>query len=273
VQAIDPADRDTRSTLGRPLKVAVLCSHRAPGLVHALNRHERRGADYEIVCCITSSDTFAEEVRVERRGVPCVPHSVRAFCRGRGTEPADLEARVAYDTLTLAILEPFNPDVLVLDGYALLLTDPVLETFDGRIVAMHNADLRQRNALGAPKYPGPHAVRDALLAGEAETRVTSHIVTSRLDDGPVLVRSWGFPVPPVAVWAREHHAVEVLRAAAWAHHQWMIREAWGPMLMRTFERATHAAVSPRRPLDVARAGHWLLEPDGTLTPDFALATV
>ena len=49
-----------------PLKVAVLCSHRAPGLVHLLNHDPRRGSEYEVVCCVTSSDTFAEEVRVER---------------------------------------------------------------------------------------------------------------------------------------------------------------------------------------------------------------
>lgn len=68
---------DMHSRSGRRLNVAVLCSRRAPGLVQLLNRDARRGIDYEIVCCITSSDTFSEEVRVERRGVPCLPHSIR----------------------------------------------------------------------------------------------------------------------------------------------------------------------------------------------------
>lgn len=264
---------DDRHPLGRPLKIAVLCSHRAPGLVHVLNRDDHRGADYEIVCCITSSETFAEEVRVERRGVPCVPHPIRAFCSGRGTDPSDLEARVAYDTLTLKLLEPFNPDVLVLDAYSLLLTDPVLTAFDGRILAVHASDLLQRNALGGPKYPGPHPVRDAFLAGERETRATSHVVTSRVDDGPILIRSWAFPAPPVVAWAREHHAVDVLRAAAWVHHEWMVREAWGPMLMRTIELATAAVTAPGRPLDVARAGRWTLGAEGALAADFVMAGV
>ena len=195
-----------------PLKVAVLCSHRAPGLVSLLNADAHRGSDYEIVCCLSSSETFAEEVRVERRGVPCISHSIRAFCAARGTSIADLGARVAYDTVTLDLLKPFSPDLLVLDGYLLLLTDPVLERFDSRIINIHHSDLLLRNDIGGPRYPGLRAVRDALLAGETETRATAHIVTARLDDGPVLLRSWPFAAAPVVAWAIAHGATDVFRA-------------------------------------------------------------
>src|SRR5512145_1906833 len=157
-----------------PLKVAVLCSHRAPGLVQLLNTDTRRGVDYDIVCCVTSADTLVEEVKVERRGVPCLPHPIRAWCRAQGVPLCDLEARNAYDGETLKLLEPFNPDLLLLDGYLLLLTAPVLRRFAGRIVNIHHSDLADCDAQGLPKFPGLRAVRDAILAGATATRATAH---------------------------------------------------------------------------------------------------
>jgi len=259
--------------LGRPVKVAVLCSHRAPGLVQLLNRDPHRGADYEVVCCVTSSDTFAEEVRVERRGVPCLPHSIRRYSLSRGTAVSDLEARPDYDRITLELLKPFNPDVILLDDYLLVLTAPILDAFDGRVLNIHHADLTVRDGDGAPKYVGLSAVRDALLAGECETRATTHMVTEQVDNGPVMLRSWPFPVPPVAEWARDRNAGDVLRAAAWAQREWMLREAWGPMLTRTVELVSRAIEDPKRPLNISTLGRWTLEPDGTLTPDEPLVGV
>jgi folate-dependent phosphoribosylglycinamide formyltransferase PurN len=261
------------AALGRPLRVAVLCSERAPGLVHLLNHDQRRGSEYEIVCCLTSGETFAEEVRVERRGVPCLAHSVHQFCRTHGAALDDLETRVAFDRAMLQQLAPYTADLLLLDGYFLLLTDPVLEQFDGRILDLHPSDITLRNAFGGPRYPGLHAVRDAFLAGESETRASAHVVGPRLDDGPVLLRSWSFPVPPVAAWARQRGALDVLRAAAWVHHEWMLREAWGPMLTRTLELAALAVEHPRKPLVPSRVGQWALRPDGSLTPDGEMAAV
>jgi folate-dependent phosphoribosylglycinamide formyltransferase PurN len=258
------------NALGRPLRVAVLCSGRAPGLVHLLNRDPRRGQAYEIVCCVTSDDTFAEEVRVERRGVPCVAHPFARFCRESGAARGDLDARARYDRETAALLEPHHPDLILLAGYLLLLTGPMLAAYPGRIVNVHHADLLARTADGAVRYPGLRAVRDAFLAGEAGTRATAHIVTERLDDGPVLVRSWEFPAPPVVRWALDHDAMDVIRAAAWAHTEWMLRDAWGPMLSAATDVAVRAFTAAATPLDPDRAGRWLLAADGTMTPDGSL---
>ncbi|MGE5815187.1 MAG: hypothetical protein ACM36C_11915, partial [Acidobacteriota bacterium] len=83
-----------------PIRVAVLCSHRVPGLVHVLNRDRNRGRLYEIVCCLTSEATFSEAVRVERRGIPIVSHPIRPFYELRGVAITDLLARAEYDART-----------------------------------------------------------------------------------------------------------------------------------------------------------------------------
>lgn len=250
--------------MNRPLKVAVLCSRRAPGLLQLLNRDARRGRDYDVVCCVSSEETFDEQTGVERRGLPCLPHPVRAFYRQRDACLGDLSVRAAYDADTLRILEPYHPDLLVLDGYLLLLTKPVLDVFDGRMLNVHHSDLLLRDSSGRAKYPGLRAVADALLAGEHETRVSTHLVTDRVDDGPVILRSWAFPVSEVAAWARKRQAWDVLRSASWAHQEWMLREGWWPMLARSIELAARAMEAPDARLDANRIGRWVLDPAGSL---------
>jgi phosphoribosylglycinamide formyltransferase-1 len=219
----------------RRLRVAILCSRRAPGLVHLLNRDQHRGQSYEIVACLTSEPTFAEEVRVERRGIPTLPHPIQSFYALRGRPLNDLETRREYDDRTARKLKAFNPDLVVLTSYTYVLTEPMLDAFPNRIVNLHHADLTVRRPDGAPKYPGLRAVRDAILAGETETRASAHVVTAALDAGPVLLRSWAFPVPDVARWALARQASDVLRAVAYAQTEWMLRSAWGPMLVRTLQ--------------------------------------
>ncbi|HXW08274.1 MAG TPA: formyltransferase family protein [Vicinamibacterales bacterium] len=247
-------------------RVAVLCSHRAPGLVALLDRDARRGSAYEVVCCVTSSDTFAEAAALEARGVPCVAHSIRAFCRERGARLGDLDVRAAYDAATVALLSPVRPDLIVLDGYLLLLTAPFLDRFAHRTVNIHHSDLALRDGSGAPRYPGLRAVRDALLAGERETRATAHLVTATLDEGPVLVRSWPFVVAPVVRWARRQAAHDVLRAFAFAHQEWMLRTAWPPMLACVIQIAATLRRASGGTLDLRAAGEWELTEAGTLLP-------
>src|SRR5689334_24187279 len=150
----------------RPLRVAVLCSHRAPGLLYLLNQSPDRGVAYEIVGCVTNQETFAEEVRVERRGIPTRSHSIAAFYDAHGArDRRDMELRAAYDAETLKILEPWFPDAILLDGYLHLVTAPILERFRHRVLNLHFSDLTLRQRDGAPRYPGIRAVRDALYAG------------------------------------------------------------------------------------------------------------
>lgn len=210
-------------TRSAPLKVAVLCSRRAPGLTWLLNRDENRGRLYDIVCCLSSEETFAEEVRVERRGIPCIPHPIRAFCRVRGRSIRDAEARIAYDEATRARLAPFHPDVLILSSYLYILGEPMLREYPGRMFNVHYSDLAIRTDTGEPRYPGLRSVRDAMAAGEREIRASLHIVTEKLDAGPVLLRSWPFPVPT---------RVDDLAGSAFAQQQWMFRAAAGPLLAR-----------------------------------------
>ena len=218
-----------------PLRVAVLCSHRAPGLDHLLDHDPNRGVLYDLGCCLTTEETFADRDLVASHGIPLIVHSLRSFCDGHGYSVADRIGRAAYDAATTVKLQPYQPDLVVLASYLYVLTAPMLRRFPNRIVNVHHSDLARRDAAGRALFPGLRAVREAILAGERETRATVHVVTTELDQGPPIVRSRAFPVSPLADFAIASGAADVFRAYVFAHQEWMIRSTWGPLLACAIE--------------------------------------
>jgi phosphoribosylglycinamide formyltransferase-1 len=212
----------------RPLRVGVLCSKRAPGLAHLI-AESRRGF-FEIVCCLSSEDDFAERRLARKAGIACFSHPVREYHRAQGAPLSDRTVRASYDTAIAERLAPFKLDVVLLSSYLYVLTRPMLDAFPDRIYNVHGSDLLQTDAAGRSRYPGLRAVRDSIVGGETETRASLHLVTEALDEGPVLLRSWAFPVSPLVADARAAGSRETLHAYAFAHQEWMLRTAWGPLL-------------------------------------------
>ena len=259
----------------RPIRVAVLCSHGAPGLIHLLNHSPDRGVAYEIVCCLTSELTFAEEVRVERRGIPVLVHPIAAFFEERGASLYhDARVRASYDAETVDRVTPFFPDLILLDGYEYLVTQPLLKTFRPRILNLHLADLASRHRDGGPRFPGLRAVGDAIAAGCRETRATVHVVNEKVDDGAPIVRSWPFPVSPLIEDLRTREAGEVFKAYVYAHQQWMLRTAAGPLISAALRLISTGAVDldALGNVEGAATTPWVLDRHGfLLAPEVELA--
>jgi phosphoribosylglycinamide formyltransferase-1 len=222
---------------GHRTRVAVLCSGRAPGLLHLLTCQQTRAVDWKVVCCVTSERAFDVESQVAACGIPILRHSVTAFYETYAPHKrlGDLSVRTMFDAETVRLLRRYRPDLIVLAGYLLLVTRPMLEAYPQRIINVHHSDLALRNASGRPRYPGLRAVRDAILAGEPETRSTAHLVTEELDGGPILLRSRAYRVPEIARWALAAGEDDVLRKVVWAHQEWMLRSAFGPLLEQALE--------------------------------------
>ena len=248
----------------RPVRVAVLCSHRAPGLLYLLNRAPDRGVTFEIVCVVTSEPTFAEEVRVERRGIPTLSNPIRDFYAERcASIVRDTALRAVYDRETLSILEPFMPDLVLLDGYRYLVSPAFLAAYPARVIDLHLSDLTLRRADGRPQFPGPRAVRDALLAGCLETRATVHLVNEWPDAGAPIVRSWAFVVSPLVEALRTQAAGDVVGAYTFAHQQWMTRTASGPLIAAALRLIETGAVDLKTLATATEAQvPWQLEADG-----------
>jgi folate-dependent phosphoribosylglycinamide formyltransferase PurN len=221
-------------------RVAVLCSRRCPGLESLFAGH-RRGI-FELVLCVVSDGGLPHREPFVAAGVPVRDHAIRAFYDGRPL--SDLALRREYDERTVSLLAPHRPDFVLLSSYLYLLTEPMLEAFPGRIANVHGSDLLRKGADGQPLYTGLRAVRDAIAAGETETRATAHVVTERLDDGPILRCSRPFPVSPFVAELRRRGLSHAVHAYAFAHQEWMLATAWGPLLIDSIARL--AGVRPGR---------------------------
>jgi folate-dependent phosphoribosylglycinamide formyltransferase PurN len=207
-------------------RVAVLCSRRCPGLESLLVGHRRR--DFDLAGCLVSDGGLPDRRRLEAARIPVRDHPIRAFYGGRPL--SDYRLRREYDRRTVELLRAWRPDLVLLSSYLFLLTDPVLEAFPDRIVNVHGSDLSLTAPGGRPLYAGLRAVRDAIRAGEPETRATAHIVTARLDEGPILLRSRPFLVAPLVAELRRRGLARAIDAYAFAHQEWMLDAAWGPLL-------------------------------------------
>jgi folate-dependent phosphoribosylglycinamide formyltransferase PurN len=187
------------------LNLGVLCSKRAPALDAVLPD----------TTCVLTTHPGAE---IETRGVPLIKHPIRAY-----------DDRRVYDALTVHVLKELGVRHVLLLGYLYVLTDVMLNAFPNRIYNIHDSDLTIKHPNGERKYVGLHSTRDAILAGERETRSTLHLVTEKLDGGPILSLSRAYPVAPFVHEAVAAGHLDIVKAYAYAQREWMMRDAWGEM--------------------------------------------
>ena len=89
--------------------------------------------------------------------------------------------RLAYEEELISMIETFDPDLVCLAGYMLLLGPKVVQRWKGKIVNIHPSLL--------PDFRGLNAQKQALESGRSETGCTVHYVTEGLDDGPIIEQS------------------------------------------------------------------------------------
>jgi phosphoribosylglycinamide formyltransferase-1 len=114
------------------------------------------------------SDTAAEGLfHAEQFGVP-------SFV----VEPKRFESKDAWAEVLASNIRHLNPDLIVLAGFMRILPKSFVDEFYPRVINLHPSLL--------PKFPGAHAVRDAIAAGESVTGCTLHVVDAGVDTGPII---------------------------------------------------------------------------------------
>ncbi len=95
--------------------------------------------------------------------------------------------REAFERAINAQLDAVDADVICLAGFMRILTPVFTDRWAGKVLNIHPSLL--------PKYPGLNTHARAIEAGDTEAGCTVHIVTSELDDGPILGQA-RVPVKP-----------------------------------------------------------------------------
>lgn len=111
-----------------------------------------------------------------------------AQAQGIATEVLDHRGfgdRGDFDRMLAERIDRFDPQgmpaLVVLAGFMRILTPEFVEHYDGRLVNIHPSLL--------PAFTGLHTHQRALDAGCRLAGATVHLVTSKLDDGPILAQA------------------------------------------------------------------------------------
>ena len=96
-------------------------------------------------------------------------------------DPNAFATREAWAQVLLENIKFWNPDLTVLAGFMKILPPEFVAALSPNLINTHPSLL--------PKYPGAHAVRDALADGAKITGVTIHVVDEGVDTGPHLAQA------------------------------------------------------------------------------------
>lgn len=171
----------------RTLRVAILMSGSGSVAKSILESKYNDGVHYQVVCILTDKPDSNAKTLAKQFNVPYEENDLATFYQSKKKPKHDLSVRNEFDAISVKKLEAHNPDVLAFAGYMAVASPPLVNAFLG--VNVHPADLGIKKPDGSRKYVGSHAVRDAILAGEKQLRSTTHIVSTQVDGGPILMRS------------------------------------------------------------------------------------
>ena len=149
------------STPEDPLRVAVLLSGSGSGLAALLKHQQNEGCTHKTVMVISDKPDAGGLAHAERYGVPSMSIPLSEKISG-------LERRIEQEARVLHELAESGAELVVLSGYMRILTSDFVSRWKGRLINIHPSLL--------PLFPGAHAHRDVLAAGEEESGcVAAHV--------------------------------------------------------------------------------------------------
>lgn len=147
-------------------KVGVLISGRGSNMAALVYAAKVHGCPYEIVL-VAANDPDAPGL---------------AFARAEGIATFGLShkgmKRAEFDAIIDAALRKAGVEYVALAGYMRLLSPEFVDKWAGRMLNIHPSLL--------PKYKGLDTHQRAIDAGDTVAGCSVHVVTTELDDGPVL---------------------------------------------------------------------------------------
>ncbi len=151
--------------------VAVLISGRGSNLEALITAAAAPDFPARIAVVVSNRSDAAGLDRARDAAIPAavVPHE--GFGRDRAAHEAALDA----------VLDAHGSQVVCLAGYMRVLTPFLIGRWAGRMLNIHPSLL--------PAFPGLHTHARALAAGVALHGCTVHLVSERVDEGPILAQA------------------------------------------------------------------------------------
>lgn len=173
------------------LRVVGFCSNSGNTLWKALELQKQLelqagSCSFEVIGMFCD-DPFAKCMTTAKKlGIPAACIDIKAFYEQHGALSSDMSIRKEYDATVLQLLEAFHPDIIILAGYVWAVTEEILNFYP--IIGVHPGDLTYQEN-GKRLLAGANGVKAAFRFNRNELRASSFIVTTELDNGPLLITS------------------------------------------------------------------------------------
>ena len=143
----------------------------------ALIRHFQNSDKVKIVLVLSNRADAYALVRASGLGVETVVMLKKEFMQQK---------------LLMPLMEKYNVDFIVLAGFLLVVPEFLIDAYPRRIINLHPALLPKFGGIG---MYGHHVHEAVKAAGETETGMTVHYVSSEVDGGEIIAQ-FSTPVSP-----------------------------------------------------------------------------
>lgn len=143
----------------------------------ALIRHFQNSDKVKIVLVLSNRADAYALVRASGLGVETVVMLKKEFMQ---------------QELLMPLMEKYNVDFIVLAGFLLVVPEFLIDAYPRRIINLHPALLPKFGGIG---MYGHHVHEAVKAAGETETGMTVHYVSSEVDGGEIIAQ-FSTPVSP-----------------------------------------------------------------------------
>lgn len=135
-------------------------------------------SDYQIVAVVSNKASAYGLERAKQANIPTQSLSLKAFKEAG-------KSRLDYDLAIAEIIMGYQPDLVVLAGWMLIVSSQFIDALGGKLINLHPALPNQ--------FAGAHAIEDAFNAyqrGEiTHTGCMVHYVIPEIDAGPVIAQA------------------------------------------------------------------------------------
>jgi phosphoribosylglycinamide formyltransferase 1 len=161
----------------KPCRLAVLLSGGGTTMVNLEEHIVREEVPAKIAVVVSSRPRVLGLERAEKLGLET------RVLRRKPFKTSGTFDRNAYSQSLVELLEPFEPDLVVMAGFMTRLAPPVLNRFD--VINVHPALLPM---FGGDGFYGHHVHEAVLNAGVKVTGATVHFADAEYDHGPIILQ-------------------------------------------------------------------------------------
>ncbi len=155
-------------------KIAVMFSGGGTDFQALIDGQAQGLFDGEIVVSITSNPNAYGRERAKKAGIDCF------VCK-----KSDFASDVERDKKVVEILQEYGAELVVLAGYLGIVTEPLFEKYDGRMINIHPALLPK---FGGKGMYGMNVHNAVIAAGEKKSGATVHYVDRETDTGEIIIQ-------------------------------------------------------------------------------------